>query len=152
MSKTLLQLIEIYADWYSFKIINNELFINIGSNQAFVTNNFDVILDFFDIKINLNNDYNKEDLFNAFISSKYFSFDIFNVDNIKSNDFDLNNILIQFNEFSKKTEKYYNYLNFHSPYTYSCQTDNPYFNESIKSSFKEDMILKTYLMLKKLSS
>ena len=63
MSKTLLQLIEIYADWYSFKIINNELFINIGSNQAFVTNNFDVILDFFDIKINLNNDYNKEDLF-----------------------------------------------------------------------------------------
>ena len=152
MSKTLLQLIEIYADWYSFKIINNELFINIGSNQAFVTNNFDVILDFFDIKINLNNDYNKEDLFNAFISSKYFSFDIFNVDNIKSNDFDLNNILIQFNEFSKKTEKYYNYLNVHSQYTYSCQTDNPYFNESIKSSFKEDMILKTYLMLKKLSS
>ena len=128
MSKTLLQLIEIYADWYSFKIINNELFINIGSNQAFVTNNFDVILDFFDIKINLNNDYNKEDLFNAFISSKYFSLDIFNVDNIKSNDFDLNNILIQFNEFSKKTEKYYNYLNVHSPYTYSCQTDNPYFN------------------------
>ncbi len=132
MSKTLLQLIEIYADWYSFKIINNELFINIGNNQAFVTNNFDVILDFFDIKINLNNDYNEEDLFNAFVSSKYFSFDIFNVDNIKSNDFDLNNILLQFNEFSKKTEKYYNYLSVHSPYTYSCQTDNPYFNESIK--------------------
>ena len=67
--------------------------------------------DFFDIKINLNNDYNKEDLFNAFISSKYFSFDIFNVDNIKSNDFDLNNILIQFNEFSKKTEKNNKVLN-----------------------------------------